>query len=230
MTPETEPREYPFWTYEDLGLFVGAVIPIFLLALGLVRVIPLPKGAVGAMLYQSLIYALLLGVLWVVVAWRYAQPFWRSLRWTTFRLPFLCAAVGPALAIGTSALGVALKAPALPSPIEDLISDRRSLFIMMLFLTVFGPVFEELVFRGFLFPLLARSVGPWPGILLAATPFALVHGSQYHWSWQHLTVVGLAGAVFGFVRYKTGSTAAATLVHTGYNATLFIGFLAQKSL
>jgi len=101
---------------------------------------------------------------------------------------------------------------------------------MMLFLTVFGPVFEELLFRGFLFPLLARSVGPWPGILLAATPFALVHGSQYHWSWQHLTVVGLAGAVFGFVRYKSGSTAAATLVHTGYNATLFIGFLVQKSL
>ena len=230
MMPETEPREYPFWTYEDLGLFIGSVIPVFLLALGIVRVIPLPNGAVGAMLYQTLIYALLLGVLYVVVAWRYAQPFWRSLRWTTFRLPFLCAAAGPVLAIASSTLGVFLKAPPIPSPIEDLISDRRSLFIMMLFLTVFGPVFEELVFRGFLFPLLARSVGPWPGILLAATPFALVHGSQYHWSWQHLTVVGLAGVVFGFVRHKSGSTAAATLVHTGYNATLFIGFLVQKSL
>jgi membrane protease YdiL (CAAX protease family) len=230
MTSAPEPREYPFWTYEDLGLFVGSVIPVFLLALGIVRVIPMPKGAVGAMLYQSLIYALLLAVLYVVVAWRYARPFWRSLRWTTFRLPFLCAAGGPALAIASSTLGVILKAPPIPSPIEDLISDRRSLFVMMLFLTVFGPVFEELVFRGFLFPLLARSVGPWPGILLAAAPFALVHGSQYHWSWQHLTVVGLAGAVFGFVRYKSGSTAAATLVHTGYNATLFIGFLVQKSL
>jgi membrane protease YdiL (CAAX protease family) len=230
MMAETEPREYPFWTYEDLGLFVGSVIPVFLLALLLVRVIPLPKGAVGAMVYQSLIYALLLGVLYVVVAWRYARPFWASLGWTTFRLPFVCAAAGPLLAVSTATLGILLKAPPIPSPIEDLISDRRSLFIMMLFLTVFGPVFEELLFRGFLFPLLARSVGPWPGILLAATPFALVHGSQYHWSWQHLTVVGLAGVVFGFARYKTGSTAAATLVHTGYNATLFVAFLVQKSL
>jgi membrane protease YdiL (CAAX protease family) len=230
MTPELEPREYPFWTYEDLGLFVGSLIPIFLLAWLVVRVIPLPKGAVGAMVYQSLIYALLLGVLYVVVAWRYGQPFWQSLGWTTFRLPFLCAAVGPALAIGTSALGVVLKAPDLPSPVEGLISDRLSLFIMMLFLTVFGPVFEELVFRGFLFPLLARSVGPWLGILLTATPFALVHGQQYHWSWQLVTLVGLAGAAFGFVRHKTGSTAAATLVHTGYNATFFIGYLVQKSL
>jgi membrane protease YdiL (CAAX protease family) len=230
MIPEPEPREYPFWTYEDLGLFIGSVIPVFLIAWLIIHLIPLPGGAFLALVYQSLIYTLLMGVLYLLVAWRYQEPFWRSLRWTVFRLPFLCAAVGPALAITTSTLGVLLKAPPTPSPIEDLISDRRSLFIMMLFLTVFGPVFEELLFRGFLFPLLARSVGPWPGILLAATPFALVHGSQYHWHWQHLTLVGLAGVVFGFVRYKTGSTAAATLAHTGYNATLFVGFLVLKSI
>lgn len=230
MTPGTSEREYPFWTYEDLGLLIGSVIPVFLVAWLAVHVIHLPAGAVGLMVYQLLIYALLLGVLFLLVAWRYQRPFWRSLRWSPFRLPFLYAAVGPLLAIATSTLGVVLKAPPLPSPIEDLISDRRSLFIMMLFLTIFGPLFEELMFRGFLFPLLARSVGPWLGILLTAIPFALVHGSQYHWSWQHLALVGLDGAVFGYVRYKTGSTAAATLVHTGYNATLFIGFLFQKSL
>jgi membrane protease YdiL (CAAX protease family) len=230
MTAEPESRDYPFWTYEDLGLFIGSVIPVFLLAWGVVYVIPLHGGAVRAMIYQLLIYALLLCALYLLVAWRYEQPFWRSLRWTPFRMPFLFAAVGPLLAIATATVGVLLKAPPLPSPIEDLISDRRSLFIMMLFLTLIGPVFEELTFRGFLFPLLARSLGPALGILLTAVPFALVHGSQYHWSWQHLTVVGLAGATFGFVRYKSDSTAASTLVHTGYNATLFIGFLVQKSL
>ncbi|HTB14085.1 MAG TPA: type II CAAX endopeptidase family protein [Bryobacteraceae bacterium] len=229
MTPAAEPRENPFWTYEDLGLFVGSLIPVFLLAVLVVQVIPLHGGAVVALIYQSLIYALLMGVLYLLVAWRYQRPFWQSLGWTVFRLPFLCAAVGPVLAIVTSTLGVLLKAPPTPA-IEDLISDRRSLFIMMLFLTVFGPVFEELVFRGFLFPLLAKSVGPWLGILLAATPFALVHGSQYQWHWQHLILIGLAGGVFGFVRYKTGSTAAATLAHMGYNATLFVGFLVLRSV
>jgi len=230
MTSASEPREHLFWTYEDLGLFIGSVIPVFLLAMLIVRLVPLHGGAIQAMVYQLLIYALLLGVLYLLVAWRYRQPFWRSLGWTVFRLPFLCAAVGPVLAIATSTLGVLMKAPPVPLPIEDLISDRRSLFVMMLFLTVFGPVFEELVFRGFLFPLLARSLGPWPGILLAGTLFALVHGSEYHWHWQHLTLVGLAGTVFGFLRYKTGSTAASTLAHTGYNATLFVGFLVLKSV
>jgi membrane protease YdiL (CAAX protease family) len=228
MTSAPEPREYPFWTYEDLGLFIGSVIPVFLLAIILSRLISLPP-AVKALVIQSLFYALLLSVLYLLVAWRYERPFWASLRWKPFRLPFICAAIGPLLAIATSTLGVLLKAPPLPTPIEELISDRRSLFVIMLFLTVFGPVFEELIFRGFLFPLLARSMGPWLGILLTAIPFALVHGSEYHWSWQHLTLVGLDGAVFGLVRYKTGSTAASTLAHTGYNATLFVGFLVLKS-
>ena len=100
------------------------------------------------------------------------------------------------LAITTLTLGVLLKAPPVSLPIEDLISDRRSLFIMVLFLTIFGPVFEELVFRGFLFPLLARSLGPWPAIILAATPFALIHGSQYHWHWQHLLLVDLQAGLW----------------------------------
>jgi membrane protease YdiL (CAAX protease family) len=229
MTTGTEPREYPLWTYEDLGLFIGSLIPVYLLTKLAAYALPHRGGAVEAMVVQSLFYALLLGVLYLVVAWRYAQPFWRSLRWTVFKLPFLCAAAGPLLAFATSALGVLLKTPPLRSPIEDLISDRRSLFVMMLFLTVIGPVFEELIFRGFLFPLVARSAGPWAGILLTAIPFALVHGSQYSWTWQHLTLVGLAGAVFGFVRYKTGSTAASTLVHTGYNATFFIEFMILKT-
>jgi membrane protease YdiL (CAAX protease family) len=229
-TAQTEPRDYPFWTYEDLGLLIGAVIPALLLAWLVVHWIPLPVGAAQALVYQSLFYAFLLTVLYLLVAWRYEQPFWQSLGWTRFRLAFLFVAVGPVLAIGTSALGVWLRAPDLPSPIQGLISDRRSLFITMLFATVFGPIFEELLFRGFLFPLLARSTGPWLGIVLTAVPFALIHGDQYHWSWQWVTLVGLAGAVFGFVRYKTGSTAASTLVHAGYNATFFVGYLIQKSL
>ncbi len=233
MTPESttiQPRNDPFWSYEDLGLLIGSIIPIYLLVLLILRVVPAAGNAIKAMIVQLLFYALLLGVLHLLVAWRYGRPFWSSLGWKTFRMPFLFAAAGPALAVASSTLGVLLKAPPVPSPIEDLISDRRSLFIMVLFLTVIGPVFEELIFRGFLFPLLARSAGPWGGILLTAAVFALVHGAQYHWSWQHLAVVGTAGAVFGLVRYKSGSTAAATLVHTGYNATLFVAFLVQKSI
>jgi membrane protease YdiL (CAAX protease family) len=93
---------------------------------------------------------------------------------------------------------------------------------------VLGPLFEELLFRGFLQPLLQRALGPWPAIFLAATGFAVLHGAQYKWSWQHLLLVGWAGVAFGYARYTTGSTAAAALLHGGYNLTFFVGYLIQS--
>ena len=106
-----EPREVPFWTYEDLGLLIGSIIPVYVLVFVIVRFVPTAPSAVKAMLVQSLFYGLLLGVLYLVVAWRYAEPFWKSLGWIRFRLPFLIAAAGPVLAVATSTLGVVLKAP-----------------------------------------------------------------------------------------------------------------------
>jgi len=132
------------------------------------------------------------------------------------------------LAIGLSVLGVVLRTPAIPTPVESLISGRGSLLLVAIFAVVLGPVFEELLFRGFLQPLLQRALGPWPAILLAATGFALLHGQEYQWFWQQLLVVGLAGAAFGYARYKTGSTAAAALLHGGYNLTFFVGYLIQS--
>ncbi len=231
MTSPANRRDYPFWTYEDLALFLGAALPSFLLAALLVRAAAFPSVAIKTLTFQSLVYALLLGTLYLVISWRYGKPFWRSLNWTGgFRGAWLCVVAGPALAIVSAVLAMILRAPAVPSPIESFISGRASLVIVMLFLTIFGPLFEELLFRGFLFPLVARSLGAWPGILLTAALFALLHGSQNHWTWQDLVVIGVAGTVFGYARYKTGSTAASTFVHAGYNLTLFVGFIGQKWL
>ena len=94
-------------------------------------------------------------------------------------------------------------------------------------MVLLGPIFEELVFRGFLYPLFARSIGAWPAILATAIPFALLHGQQSEWAWQLLAPIGLAGVAFGWVRYKTGSTVASTLVHIGYNATAVAVYLMQ---
>jgi membrane protease YdiL (CAAX protease family) len=234
MAIEARTRDEPFWGYEELALFIGAVLPSVLLAELLIRAgralapAALSSEAAKTFAFQSLIYALLLGALYLLISWRYGLPFWRSLRWTfEYHGAWLCFIAGPAMAIALSALGAALRTPP-ASPIQDLVTDRRSLVIVMLFVTLLGPAFEELVFRGFLFPLLARSLGPWPGMVLAAVPFALLHGPQNRWEWQQVVLVGMAGLVFGYVRYKTGSTAAATTVHVGYNVTFFMGFLVQR--
>ena len=154
-----------------------------------------------------------------------ASPFWSALGWT-FPIPYawLLLVAGPVLTIALSVLGVLLRAPSDSSQIEVLIKSRASLAAVMLFGVLLAPIFEEMLFRGFLFPLLARSVGPWLGILLTAVPFALLHGAQNHWAWQPVVLIGVAGVVFGYVRYKTGSTTAAFLMHSAYNATGFLGY------
>jgi len=223
MTPSRDTRA--FWGFEDLALFLGVLLIRFGRTLAPAA---FSNNAVRALVFQSAIYALLVGALYMVIAFRYRRPFWQSIGWIApERGKWWCIFGGPALAIGLSVLGVVLRTPAIPTPVESLISGRGSLFLVAIFAVVLGPVFEELLFRGFLQPLLQRALGAWLAILLAATGFALLHGQEYQWFWQQLLVIGLAGAAFGYARYKTGSTAAAALLHGGYNLTFFVGYLIQ---
>ncbi len=43
-----------------------------------------------------------------------------------------------------------------------------------------------------------------------------------------LVIIFFAGAAFGWMRHRTGSTAAAALMHAGYNLVFFAGLLAQR--
>lgn len=224
-------RREPIWGYRDLALFLSAVLPSLALAAMLSRASRMVapgwffSDAVRTLVFQSFMYVFLLGALYLVVAWRYGEPFLTSLGWT-FPIPraFLVLTAGPALAVALSALGVILRAPQDSSQIEILIKSRASLAAIILFGVVLAPIVEEMLFRGFLLPLLVRSMGPWLGILLTAVPFALLHGVQNQWAWQPVLLIGIAGIAFGYVRYKTGSTTAAFLMHSAYNAMGFLGY------
>jgi uncharacterized protein len=226
----TDPDQSPFWSYEDLAFLVAAILPSIFVGSLLVRLTGVTTRGAQTLIFQSALIALLLIVLYFLVSWRYAMPFWESMGWTgPVRGAWWCVLGGPVLAIGGSVLGVLLHAPEMPDPIKDLITNRLSLTIVMIFVVGLGPLYEELFFRGFLFPLLARTFGAVAGIFLCAVPFALLHGAQYQWAWQQITLVGLAGAAFGFVRYKTGSTAAATILHSCFNLTQFLAYLALRA-
>ena len=224
-------RHEPMWGYQDLALFASAVLPSLALAALLLRATRALapayffSDAARTLTFQSFLYALLLGALYLVVVWRCRESFWNALGWTfPISRAWALLVAGPALTVALSVLGVFMKAPTESSLIEDMITSRASLALVMFFGVVLAPVFEELLFRGFLFPLLTRTVGPWLGIAFTAVPFALLHGPQNHWAWQPIVLVGIAGAVFGWVRYKSGSTTAAFLMHAAYNAAGFAGY------
>jgi len=224
-----EPRhEETFWSYEDLALFIGAWIPAIALATLLSRPIHFVNEGVRQTSFQMLIYFLLLSVLYLLVARRYRQPFWRSLGWKfSFPGAWICLLMGPPMAIALAILAAKLHAPG-NSPIPNLITDRTSMIAVLFFGALAGPIFEETVFRGFLQPLLEKSMPASLAIILTAIPFALLHGPGFNWAWQSVSIVGLAGVVMGYARHLTGSTVASVLIHVGYNSTLFAGFLLQN--
>lgn len=226
---QAESGDFPFWSYEDLALLLAAILPCGIVALLLPRLFGVTSKGGGTLIIQSAFFGLLLTVLYLLVSKRYQQPFWRSMAWF-WPVPgwLWCVVGGPILTFVVSALGALLHAPEVPDPVKQLITGRASLLIVMLFAVILGPIYEELFFRGFLFPLLAKTFGAMAGIFLSALPFALLHGAQNEWAWQQITLVGIAGLVFGLVRYRTGSTAAATILHGCFNGTQFVAYLALR--
>jgi membrane protease YdiL (CAAX protease family) len=77
-------------------------------------------------------------------------------------------------------------------------------------------------------PLFMRTFGAAIGILFTGFLFGSAHGFEYQWSWRHILLISAAGSIFGWARYKTGSTAAAAFMHATFNLTQFAAFLAQS--
>lgn len=228
---QPQPRD-PFWGYQDLALFAALAVPSLLFSFGLVQGVVWIGGyhpetkAPTLLAAQFLAYGLWFLALWGLLKLRYHRPFWASLGWTRPRSGlWWCVIGGPLLALLVARLGIVLQTPEIDMPIRNLLTDRMSVLLVGLFATTLGPMCEELAFRGFLLPLAARSLGRVAGVIVAALPFAILHGPQYAWSWRHVLLVTLAGVAFGWVRLRSRSTLAAALVHAGYNLTLFSGYL-----
>lgn len=222
----------PFWTYADLFLFLAAAVPALLAAAVTAKFVFLAAGwnvdsqTPVLLASQFLGYLLWFAFLYGLLRFKYGRPFWRSLGWVGLGEQFGTRLLaGVTLALGIALAGALLRTPDVDMPMKRLLSDPLSVALIGVTAATVGPVCEEIAFRGFLMPLLVRTLGVRAGILLSALPFALLHGPQYAWSWRHVLLITAAGVAFGYTRHKTGSTAAAAVVHAGYNATFFLAYL-----
>jgi membrane protease YdiL (CAAX protease family) len=222
----------PFWNYLDLAFFISLGLPALLISAGIVRgfagALHLGKPFQG-LLAQLIWYVLIFSALYGLLRLRYNEPFWRSLGWNILpvQTTILIFLAGPILALTLGYLGYLLRAPDIKLPFDQMLEDRPTTILFAVFVVILGPLCEELAFRGFLMPLLMRSLGAVPGIVATSVLFGGVHAYEYAWSWRHVLLISTAGMVFGWVRYRTGSTAASTFLHSTYNLTQFAAFMAQ---
>jgi membrane protease YdiL (CAAX protease family) len=230
--PPAEPERCPFWGYADVALMLGLALPCMFAGLGVVRLalwVMHLHAAQGVEAVPEMLvgYGLLFGALTVIFRVQYDRPFWRSLGWTWKGVPiFGCIVYGWATLLLVGVVSHLIRTPPTGGPIMDMMKDRTALIAMAIFGSTAAPLFEELAFRGFLQPLLARNLGAIGGIVLTAAFFGGLHYSEYGESWRSALLIAVAGAAFGCMRQWTGSTAAAALMHASFNALQFVALLA----
>ena len=230
---------YPFWGWLDLLVFViilvasmiGAAILVSGFNIGIVTA-GYPRYSLSlaqvAVLLQLAGFGPALFLLSRILRARYHQGLRVAVQLKPMRQIGLYAGIGLATAMLVSALNIVFKLQDLDMPMNELIRSDADLIAIGVAAFTFGPLFEEIIFRGFLQPLFVKTIGPIAGILATSILFALPHGAQYGWHWELILIITTAGVVFGVIRWRAESTTASTIAHAAYNGLLLIGAVIQR--
>ena len=109
-----------------------------------------------------------------------------------------------------------------PHPLMTVfLEERRAPFLLgmsLLLGTVIGPIFEEIFFRGFCYPVLRNRWGKFWAMALSATFFAGIHGSGFVF-WP----IFVLGVALAYLYEKRRSLIASVTLHIVHN-TLFITY------
>jgi membrane protease YdiL (CAAX protease family) len=154
-------------------------------------------------------------------------------------------ALGVILGIGIQAAESLVPMPK-SLPMDDFFQNTSTVWALTAFGTLLAPLFEEIVFRGFLFPALAiaydwlrlprtaEAYTHWrshqelslPAVIVAAAvssfAFALIHAAQLGWTWAAVGLLMVVSLVLTWVRVRARSVAASTVVHACYNLSVFV--------
>ncbi len=103
------------------------------------------------------------------------------------------------------------------------------MYVFAVFGITVAPLFEEIIFRGFLFKVLSDIRGPGTAVSVTAILFALLHLPQLWGSWAGVVLIFVVGYVLSFVRQRSNSIIPSFIIHTSYNGMLF-GVFALSTL
>jgi membrane protease YdiL (CAAX protease family) len=209
-----------------------------------------PKLIIGT---NVLWFALIFLFLYVTLAVLRDLPFWRSLGWKKLKSdpaggqgrPWMYFLSGCGLSIFVVIASSRVK-DVDHVPIQEFFKNRTGAMSLMAMAVLVAPLVEETVFRGYLYPVLARitsavlqsfgmefssatRTGVVTSILMTGTLFGLMHAPQLGWTWGLVSLLTLVGVIFTFARAWTGTVLASFLLHLGYNSMIaFTSIIATK--
>lgn len=233
------------WGWWDLGLLavitVSGILALGLLIISAFQIAGITRvqfehstkyQALASILGVFLLSLFLLFYLVLQLRIRFDAPFWRTLRWKRVdsgTVPPRIAYLGFILSGFLLSLVIAVVssafAPKNKMPIEQFLQDRQTALLLLIMSVTLAPFFEETIFRGYIYPVVARTFGVIPGVIFTGLIFGLMHASQLGGNVPQVALLATVGIVFTAVRAKTGSVLPGFLVHVSYNAFISIAFL-----
>lgn len=236
--PVVVPPRNPVWSGWDvlhiaLLMFLSPFLLFFLVAIiarsefyhGLSWT-QLAQIPVLSLLAELLAYIAVLFFMVMLVEGKYHVRFAEAIEWRWPARAYL-SLLGLGVALLFSLQGLAHFLP-IPKdvPFDEFFKRPLDAYLTSAFAISLGPLMEELFFRGFLYPVMARRMGIPVGIFLTALAFGLLHAMQLGFAWGPILVIFLVGVVLTIVRAVSHSVAASFLVHVAYNSTLTVLTLA----
>jgi hypothetical protein len=224
------PVENPVWNGWDVLLIAGlTLVTMLVLQLAVLlaahrfwfpreELADVSKKPILLIISQFLIYIPVAACMILLVEGKYHVRFWQAIRWNWPRSQWKLLALGAAMFFVLLLVQNLLPMPK-DTPFEHLFDRPLDAYLLSIIAVTLGPLMEELFFRGFLYPVVARRMGAAWGIGLTALPFGLIHLPQYGWAWGAALVIFLVGVVCGVVRAVQRSVGASFLVHAGFNGT-----------
>lgn len=227
------PTRDPIWTGLDVFRLVlmGALV-LFASMFSMLLIVPgttfraralrLSASPELLIVAQMLAYILLLGYMVILVKKeRRSLQFWRAVHWNWPNTVWPYFVTGLLLQISLLGLERVLPLPK-QTPFDVLLRRPSTVILIAIFAVTLGPLMEELFFRGFFYPVLARRFGITAGVAVSALGFGLMHAAQYGYSWASVLLIFLVGLVLGVVRVVKDSVGASFLVHAAYNGTIIL--------
>jgi len=186
------------------------------------------------------------------------RPFLVGLQWNANEVRWWFGLAG--LVAGFAAQGVTVFIPHTKElPIEEIFHNPALIWSLALFGVIIGPLFEEIMFRGFLLPAIAIAVD-WVRIprggddatslenliawrssteysnvalilssILTSALFALIHAPQLGYTVPALALLMCVSIGLCLVRIRTGSVASSAFVHGCYNLSIFLTLFVTTS-
>lgn len=156
---------------------------------------------------------------------RFRSPFWRTIGWRpleTGRIRRGLAYAGLVFAGFALAEAVALAEsffpPKHPLPLQTMLEDPRAALLFLLTAMLLAPVVEETIFRGYLYPVVARGWGVGAGIVITGAVFGLLHAGQLWGGWWQIGLLVIVGVIFTAARAATRTVVASYILHASYNS------------